>query len=106
MHLGDRRARDRLQFECLENFRDRLAEGALDLGHRELAGEGGHPVLELRQLVGEVGGQEVAACREHLAELDEDGAEGFERQTQPRAARLGERAKEKERVQGAREPAP
>ena len=106
MHLGDRRARDGLQFEFLENFRERLAEGALDLGHSELAWKRGHPVLELSQLVGEVGGQEVAACREHLAELDEDGAERFERPAQPHAARLGERAEEKERDQGACEPAP
>src|SRR5438445_40811 len=106
MHLGDRRARDGLQLEFLENFRDRLAERALDLGHRELAGKRRYPVLELRQLVGEVGGQEVAARREHLAELDENGPERFERQAQPRAARLAERAKEKERVQRAREAAP
>src|SRR2546425_10828744 len=103
MHLGDRRARDGLQFEFLENFCDRLAERALDLGHRDLAWKWRHPVLEFRQLVGEVGGEQVPACREHLAELDENGAERFERQAQPCAARLGERAKEKKGVQGARE---
>src|SRR6266496_2965985 len=74
-------------------------------GHRELARKRRHPVLELRQLVGQVGGQEVAARREHLAELDEDGAECLQRQAQPHPARLGERAKEKQRVQRAREPA-
>ncbi len=106
MHLGDRRARDGLRFELLEDFRDWLAEHPLDLGYREFARKRRYPVLELRQLVGEVGGQEVAARREHLAELDENGAERFERQAQPRAAWFSERAKEKERVQRAREPAP
>src|SRR5204863_4340183 len=93
-------------FEFLENFRDRPAERALDLSHRELAGKRRYPVLELRQLVGEVGRQEVAARRKHLAELDEDGPERFEREAQPHCARLRERAKEKERIQRAREPAP
>ena len=34
-----------------------------------------HPVLQLGQLVGDVGGQQVAARRQHLAELDEDRSE-------------------------------
>src|SRR5882762_11291939 len=106
MHLRDRCARHGLSFELLENLRDRFAERALDLGYRELTGKRRHAVLQLRELVGKVRGQEVAARRKHLAELDEDGAERFERQAQPHPARLGERAKEKKRVQRAREPAP
>src|SRR4029077_13311545 len=56
----------------------------------------------LRQLVGEVGGQQVAARRERLAELDEDGAQGLERAPQPHSARLGQRTIEEERTDRAR----
>ena len=51
------------------------------------AGERRHAVLQLRELVGDVGRQQVAPRREHLAELDEDRAELLERQAQPLAAR-------------------
>src|SRR4029077_11261191 len=78
------------------------AEGALDLGERELARERRHLILELRQLVGEVRRQEIAARREHLAELDEDRAEALQRAAQPHRAGLGERAKEKQRVDRTR----
>src|SRR5882762_22112 len=106
MHLRDRCARHGLSFEFLENLRDRLAERSLDLGQRELTGKRRHAVLQLRELVGKVRGQEVAARREHLAELHEDRAERFERQAQPHPARLAQRPKEKERIQSARQPAP
>src|SRR5258708_32097443 len=106
MHRGDRRARDGLRFELLENFRDWLAEHPLDLGYREFARKRRYLVLGLRQLVGEGGGQEVAARREHLGKLDGNWAERLERQAQPRAAGVSERAKEKERVPQASEAAP
>jgi hypothetical protein len=46
-----------------------------------------HLVLQLRQLVGDVLGQQVAARRQHLAELDEHGPEFFQGTAQALAAR-------------------
>ena len=81
----------------------RLAERALDFGDGEVGRERRYPVLELRELVGDVGGQEVAARREHLAELDEDRPERFERAAQAHGAGRLVAAEEVER---ARTPEP
>ena len=51
-----------------------------------------HAVLQPGELVGDVGRQEVAPGREHLAELDEDRAEPLEAQAQALAARRVEPA--------------
>ena len=51
-----------------------------------------HAVLQLRELVGEVGRQQVAPRRQHLAELDEDRAEPLEAEPQALAARRVEAA--------------
>ena len=50
-----------------------------------------HAVLQLGELVGEVGRQQVAPRRQHLAELDEDRPEALERRgaAARRAARRG-----------------
>ena len=48
-----------------------------------LEGKRRHAVLQLRELVGDVHREEVAPGGEHLAELDEDRAELFEREPQP-----------------------
>src|SRR5258708_32005693 len=101
MHRGDRRARDGLRFELLENFRDWLAEHPLDLGYREFARKRRYLVPELRQLLGEVGGQEVPARRGELAKLYGKGAQRLEPQAPPPAPWFSARAEEKERVQRA-----
>ena len=101
MHLRDRSARHRLRLEVFEHPADRSAEGALHLGHRKSGRKWRHLVLQLRQLVGDVGRQQIAAGREHLAELDEDRPERLEREAQPHRARLGEPAEEKGRIHGA-----
>ncbi len=96
VHLRDRGARDGLRLELLEDLCDRLAEGAFDFGNGELGCERRHLILQLRQLVGDIRGQEVAARREHLAELDENRAERLERAAQPHAARLASATEKRE----------
>ena len=53
-------------------------------------GKGGTLSLEFGQLLGQIGRKQVAACREHLTELDEDRPQRFERAPHPDRARLGE----------------
>ena len=103
VHLRDRRARDRLALEAREDLADRLPERAFDLGDREVGRERRHAVLQLRELVGDVRGQQVAARREHLAELDEDRPERLERAAQAHRAR---RAVAAEEIERARAPEP
>ena len=57
----------------------------IDLGVR--ARERRHAVLQLGELVGDVGRQQVAPGRQRLAELHEDRAEFLEREPDPLAAR-------------------
>jgi hypothetical protein len=82
---------DALAIGCARKNRkpaDRLGRGALDLATRQLRRKRRHPVLQLRELVGDVERQQVAPRGEHLAELDEDRAERLERLAQrcPRVA--------------------
>jgi hypothetical protein len=87
VHLRNRRRRERLGVESGEQLADRLAERALERLNRELARERRHLVLQLRELRGELGRQNVGTHRERLAELHEDRAELLERDAQPRAQR-------------------
>src|ERR1043165_6123615 len=87
VHLGDRGARHGLAFERAEYIVNSTAQGALDLGDGELGRERRHPVLQARQLVGDVERNEVPARRKHLAELHVDGAQRLERLAQAPAAR-------------------
>ena len=87
MDLRDRRARDRHAVEAQEDFVDRPAVDALERREHLLDRERRHAVLQLRELVGDVGRQEIAARRQHLAELDEDRPERFQRAAQPHRAR-------------------
>ena len=86
MHLRNGGRGERRLLEAREHQRQRAAVGALDLLPRERAGKGRHAVLQLRELVGDVGRQQVAARGDRLAELHEDRAELFEREAQPLAA--------------------
>ena len=94
MHLRDGRARHRLRLELLEHFGHRPAEGTLQLGVGEFGRKRRHLVLQPRELVGDVGGQQVAPRGQHLAELDEQGPQGLEREAQAHCARLGQPAPE------------
>jgi hypothetical protein len=75
MHLRDRRAGDRLALEFVEQLVDRRAERLFDDRDRDRRVERRHLVLQLRELVREIDRQQIAARRQHLAELHEDGAE-------------------------------
>ena len=69
-----------------------------------VGGKRRHAVLQLRELVGDVGGQQVAAGREHLAELDEDRPQLLQREAQTLCARRGKVAPEGERARGGPQP--
>ncbi len=94
MHLRNGGARHRLRRELLEHLRYRPAEGALQLGVGELGRKRRHLILQPRQFVSDIRGQEVAPGGEHLAEFDEQRSQGLQRQAQAYAARLGEPAPE------------
>ena len=87
VHLRDRGRRERLRFESREGFGDGSAERLLDDGARGLVVERRHAVLELGELHGDIGLEQVATRGERLPELDEDGAELLERQPQALSAR-------------------
>src|SRR3546814_3470092 len=79
MHLGDRGRRDRDLLEAGVELCDRLVElfldGSLRLGGRK----GRQPVLQLRQIAGDVLPHQVGADGERLPELDEARAELLQR---------------------------
>ncbi len=72
--LGDGGAGHGHLVKLRKNRVQRFAKSAFDGGHGHGAGERRHAVLQVRQLVGNVGRQQVAPGGEHLAEFDEDGA--------------------------------
>ena len=94
MHLRDGGARHRQRLELLEHLRHRPAERAFELGVGERGRKRRHLVLQPRQFVGDIGGQQVAPGGEHLAELDEQRSQGLQRQAQAHRARLGQPAPE------------
>ena len=81
VNLGDRRRGHRLGLERRERFLDRLAQLDLDHGAGGLAGEGGDLILQPFEFIGDIRRQQIAARRQHLAELDEDRSQRFQRQT-------------------------
>jgi hypothetical protein len=97
VHLRDGRAGDGRQVERLEYFRERPAEHPddrrLDLVRRKWW----DAVLQERQLVCDVGRQQIAPRRQHLPELDEDRTEILECTAQAYAARRREIAPEEDR---------
>ena len=95
VHLRDRGAGHRLALEAGEDRVDRPAEGALDGRDGHAGIERRHPVLQPRQFVGDVGRQQVAPGRQHLAELHEDRAQVFQRLAQALAARRAQIAPER-----------
>ena len=89
VHLRDRRARYRASRSKRRNTSStRPAVDALQRRERLLGRERRTRVLQLRELVGDVGRQQIAARGEHLSELDEDRPERFQRAPQAHRARL------------------
>ena len=98
MHLRHRGARDRRAVERLEHLVDRLPEAALERRDHLFDRERRHAVLQLRELVGNVGRQQVAPRGQHLPELHEDRSQRLEGQPQPDRARLAQVAPEQHAV--------
>ncbi len=61
VHLSDRRRGQRRGFETAENIRERPGKRLFDGGDRRIAAERRNAVLKLRQLIGNVDGQQVRA---------------------------------------------
>ncbi len=78
MDLGNGGGRQRRLVEVIEQGLDGTAQARLYLAPGLLPAEGGHPVLQQGQLFSDVRRQQIPAGRQHLAELDEDGAQGLE----------------------------
>ena len=89
VHLGNRGAGNGLFVKADKDLGQRLAEGPLDGLHRNARVERGHAVLQQGQLFGDIGGQQIAPGRQHLAELDKDRAKLLQRLAQALTARLG-----------------
>jgi hypothetical protein len=89
MHLGHRCRGQRGDVERGVALADRCAQRRLDRGDRLAAIEGCDAVLQQGELVGDVRRQQVAARRQDLAELDEDGPSSCsaERRRAPRLMR-------------------
>ena len=87
MHLRDRCARYGRFIELNEDVAEWSSEGSLDGRDGHLRREGRHPILQPRELVGDVRRQQIPPGRQHLAELDEDRPKPFQRLAQSLAAR-------------------
>ena len=102
MHLRHRGRRDRRGLEFGEDFGQRFFVRSFQRGNGLAGRKRRHPVLQLGELVGDVERHQIAPGREHLPELDENGAERFQRTAQTHAARFGKRPPEQ---RGADQPA-
>ena len=91
--------------ERLEYVLDRLSVGTLQRRQDLLGGKGRHAILQLGQFVGDIGGQQIASGRQHLAELHEDRSQVLQRQPQAFGARFRQIAPEGERARGRPQPA-
>ena len=87
MHLGDRGGGDRLAEARIE-FADRPPERAFDIGLGRSRGEKGHPILQLRQVVGEFDADHVRPRCQELPDFHIGGAEPLDGMRQPVAALL------------------
>ena len=108
MHLRDGGRGERRLLEALEHFGERPSERPLDGGDGDLVFEGRYAVLKLRQLIGDIGRNEVAPGRYRLAEFDEDRPELLEGEAQAlspghagAALKPGPRGQKEQEAQGA-----
>src|SRR5690606_764951 len=81
VHLGDGGGGQRRRVETGEDLFRRPAQGGFDLGPQRLEVEGRSSALELFELGDPVGGQQVRAGGQDLAQLDEGGAQRLQRLT-------------------------
>ena len=72
MHLRYGSGSDRLRVEFAVGLANSHAEATFNFSHRQGRIERRYPILQLGQFVSKVWRQQVAAGREHLAELNED----------------------------------
>ena len=82
MHLGDRCGTGRFAFKVDEYLGGRPAERSFDDRQDLLERHGRDAGVQARQFFGPLGRQQILARRQHLAELDEGGAELLEGQSQ------------------------
>ena len=82
VHLPDRPGRERLWLDVLEHVLPRDPQLLLHHLHDLRLGQRRHVVLQARELVGDVGRDQVGPRREDLAELGEGRAELLERLAQ------------------------
>ncbi len=101
MNLGDRRGSDRRVVEGGEQGGERLTELGLDDGACVGSRERRQPILQLRQIGGELLAEQIGARREQLAELDEARTECVQRrgEAQPRASRHARRVARAQQAQ-------
>ncbi len=85
MDLRDRGRGHRLVLERGEQLGQRPLQLGLDQRLGLGRGEGGQPILQLGQVVGDCVAQEIAAHGQRLAELDEGRAQLLQRPSQPLA---------------------
>jgi hypothetical protein len=103
MHLRHRGRGHRAALEAGEDLVHRLAIGLFQLRDRLFGREGRHPILQSRQLVGDIQRQQVAASGKHLAELDEDRAQVFQRLAQADRTRRRDVAPEQQALHYAQQ---
>ncbi len=82
VRLADRCGGERLEVELGEGLLDRLVERGLDHGADRVGVDRPHVRLELRELAGEVVGEEVGARRRDLTELHHHPAGVLDRQAE------------------------
>ena len=85
VNLGHRGRGQRFDVETAEHLADFGAELFFDQLDRQLRVKRWHAVLQQHQLVGDIGGQQIAAGREDLPELDKDRPQVLQGQAQGRA---------------------
>ena len=90
VHLRNGSAGHGLTLKVSEHLGQRLAIRTLDGGHGHLSGKRRHPVLQARQLVGDVRGQQIPPGRQHLAKLHKNRAQALQCLAQTLAAGRGQ----------------
>ena len=89
MDLGDRGGGNGDGIEFCKDFGQRLFVAGLDHGHRLHRRKRRHPILQQRELIGDIERNQVAPGRQHLPEFDKNRAQSFQRAAQAHRAWLG-----------------
>ena len=98
VNLGDRGRSDRYRVELGKHVARRTVIRLLDFRQRQMRIKWRHAILQFGKFVGNVGRQQVAAGRQHLAELDENRPQRLQRHAQPCRPRGREVAPELQRI--------